>query len=190
MRVRPLLLGFALSLAAVLGSGCERVQSLTKKLKQSVAEKPAAAAVVGTGQVTTLDASNYEAFIAQRNKLVIVDFHADWCGPCRQLEPILEAAAAAHPAVVYVGRFNVDLAKEFAAAKQVRSIPDVRIFKDGREVDRFVGCPSEASVLAKIAGLAQGITPAAAAAAKPTQAPEESVKPMPKNWMPPGIQKR
>ena len=109
--------------------------------------------------------------------------------PCRQLGPILEKAAAAHPAVVFVGRVNVDKAHSLAAENQVQNIPDVRIFKDGRQVDRFVGCPDEAEVLAKIAALAEGIKPAVAAPAKPAAVPEPALRPMPKDWHPPGIKK-
>jgi thioredoxin 1 len=186
----PLPLGITLVLAAVLVSGCERVRSLAKTLKPGTGGN-SAAGVYSPQQVTTLDAAGYDAFIAQKNKLLVVDFYADWCGPCRMLSPMLEAAAAAHPGVVFIGRLNVEQAKEFAAKQRVQGIPDVRIFKDGQEVDRFVGCPSEAVVMGKIATLAKGITPAAATAAdKPAQPAAEPVKPMPKNWLPPGIQKR
>jgi thioredoxin len=188
--VRPLLLGSVLLLAAALVSGCDRLRGLTTKLKQEVAAKGTAAAL-GSPQIVTLDASTYDAFIAQKGKLVIVDFYADWCGPCRMLGPMLEKAAAAHPAVVFIGRVNVDYEKPLAAQQQVRNIPDVRIFNAGHEVDRFVGCPSEPEIMDKIAGLAQGITPAAAgAAATPAKSFEEAVTPMPKNWLPPGLQKR
>jgi thioredoxin 1 len=191
----PRILCFALVLAAGLACGCNRVQSLVKNLKKSGGTTPAVAGAYSSEQVSTVDASTYEAFVAQQNKLVIVDFYADWCGPCRKLGPILEQAARAHPGVVFVGRVNVDQATKLAADHQVRSIPDVRIFKDGQEVDRFVGCPAEATVLAKIAALAQGITPvatvpAASVPAVPAQAAEKAVQPMPKDWLPPGMQKR
>jgi thioredoxin len=189
--VRPLLLGCVLMLAAALVSGCDRVRGLTNKLKQEVAAKNAAAAAPDGPQIVTLDASTYDAFIAQKGKLVIVDFYADWCGPCRMLGPMLEKAAAAHPAVVFIGRVNVDYEKSLAVQQQVRNIPDVRIFNAGQEVDRFVGCPSEPEIMDKIATLAQGITPAAAGApATPAKSFEEAVTPMPKNWLPPGLQKR
>lgn len=184
------MLGFALLIAASLGCGCERVRTMAKNLKQSGKAKPAAAVAYSSEQVTALDASTYEAFVAQPNRLVIVDFYADWCGPCKQLAPMLEQAASAHPGVVFVGRVNVDQAAKLAAEHQVRNIPDVRIFKDGREVDRFVGCPTEAALLAKIAALAEGITPVAAAPAAPAQSAEKTVQPMPKDWLPPGMQKR
>lgn len=191
--VRPLIFGSAVLITATLGSGCDRLRSLAKNLKKSGDAKPATTATSGSGQVTAIDGSNYEAFIAQPNKLVIVDFYADWCGPCRLLSPMLEKAAAAHPAVVFIGKVNVDQAPQLATQQQVSGIPDVRIFKDGRQIDRFVGCPSEPEVLAKIASLAQGITAAPAtpaAPAAPAKTFEESVQPMPKDWLPPGLEKR
>lgn len=158
-------------------------------------------AVTGTyssEQVSVLDDATYAAFVAQKGKLIVVDFYADWCGPCRTLGPMLEQAAAAHPGVVYVGRVNVDRVPKLAAANQVRGIPDVHIYKEGREVDHFVGCPGEAELTAKIATLADGITAAAATAepakpaepSEPAKPIEESIRRMPKGWMPPGIRKQ
>lgn len=195
---RTVVLGSMLLIAAVLGSGCERVRSMAKNLKQEGGTKPASQAAYRSDQVTNIDASTYEAFIAQKNRLVVIDFYADWCGPCRRLGPILDKAAAAHPAVVYIGRVNVDQVKQLAVDNQVHAIPDVRIFKDGREVDRFVGCPDESDVLGKIEALTHDINPGPAEqAGDPAKDPaktgksfEESVQPMPKNWMPPGIEKR
>jgi thioredoxin 1 len=187
---RPRIFGFFLLIAIGLGCGCERVRTMAKNLKRSGAAKPAVAAVYSSEQITALDASTYEGFVAQQNRLVIVDFYADWCGPCKQLEPMLEQAASAHPGVVFIGRVNVDQASKLAAEHQVRNIPDVRIFKDGREVDRFVGCPTQAAVLTKIAALAEGITPVAAVPVAPAQSPEKAVQPMPRDWLPPGMQKR
>jgi len=187
---RPRMLACSLLIVTTLASGCDRVRSLTNNLGKGGAAKPAGTAAYDSAQVTAIDASTYDAFIARKNRLVIVDFYADWCPPCRQLGPILEKAASEHPAVVYVGRINVDQAKQFASEHQVRGIPDVRIFKDGSEVDRFVGCPGESVVLARVATLAQDVSPAVAEAAKPAKSIEKSVTPMPKGWLPPGMQKR
>ncbi len=186
---------FAL-LAAVLLVGCDRVQTLTAKLKTSVGDKQAATAAIATGSpapvfapVSDLDAANYAAFTAQTGKLVIVDFHADWCGPCKMMGPALEKAVAAHPGAVVLGKVNVDKAKSLAADNQVGSIPDVRIFKDGRKVDGFIGFPGEAVLAERIAALAKDITPSAAPAAAPANSGPK-IAPMPKNWLPPGLEKR
>ena len=138
--------------------------------------------------VSELTQAGYADFIAQPNAVMVVDFHADWCGPCKMLTPVLEKAVAAHPGVVHVGKVDVDKARDLAAAQKVQGIPDVRIFKNGREVDRFVGFPGEGEVLAKIAALAADVTPAA-----PGEAPQEvktEIAPMDKDWLPPGMQRR
>ena len=82
----------------------------------------------------------------QPGKVVVIDFYADWCGPCRKLGPILDQIASEHGGKILVGKVNVDQNRELASSEGVRGIPDVRIFRDGREVDRFVGLPGESEV--------------------------------------------
>ena len=79
-----------------------------------------------------------------QGKLVVVDFWADWCGPCRMLGPVIEQLAGQYPDVV-VGKVNVDDEQELALRYGVMSIPTVIFFKDGKEIDRKVGVmPPEA----------------------------------------------
>ena len=187
-RVYRQLLSFLILSAAMLGLSCDRVRSLTNS-----GVKPENA-VVGTyqsDQITSLDSTNYEAFIAQKNRLMVVDFYADWCGPCRKIAPVLEKAASAHPGIVYIGKVNVDQSSKLASEHGVNGIPDVRIFKDGREVDRFAGFPGEAAVLEKISALSRNMTPAADAKNSGQRASSEpEIQSMKKDWLPKGIQKR
>lgn len=192
---RMLMPGFSLLTAAALFTGCERVQTLTKKLKVTRESASTAAVAASSDPVTAIDASTYADFVSRKNKLVIVDFYADWCGPCKQMGPVLEKAVAAYPGVVCLGKVNVDQAGQLAAEQRVNGIPDVRFFKDGKQVDQFVGFPGEAAVLQKIDALAKGIAPAAPAAPPPaTPAPaassEPKIQPMKKDWLPPGMEKR
>jgi len=81
-----------------------------------------------------------------QGKLMMVDFWASWCGPCRMLGPVIEQLDNRYPDVV-VGKVNVDDEKELAMRYGVMSIPTVIFFKDGKEIDRKVGVmPPEAFV--------------------------------------------
>ena len=78
-------------------------------------------------------------------KLMMVDFWAAWCGPCRMLAPMVDDLAEKYAGKVVVGKVNVDEEQELAIRYGVMSIPTVIFFKDGKEIDRKVGVmPPEA----------------------------------------------
>jgi thioredoxin 1 len=98
--------------------------------------------------------ANFEKTI-QENPLALIDFWADWCGPCRALAPTIEELTREYAGKVFVGKLNVDENMRTAERFQVFSIPTVVIMKNGKEVDRIVGCvPKEyiASALKKHSG--------------------------------------
>ena len=72
-------------------------------------------------------------------KLMMVDFWADWCGPCRMLGPVIEQLAGEYQEKAVIGKVNVDQEQELAIRYGVMSIPTVIFFKDGSEVARQVG---------------------------------------------------
>ena len=89
-----------------------------------------------------INAGEFEKEVLEADKPVIVDFNADWCGPCRMMKPILQAFAKQHEDVKVVG-VNIDENENLAAQYEVGTIPCLVVFRDGEEVTREVGVQPE-----------------------------------------------
>lgn len=99
-----------------------------------------------TMSVITLTAENFEAEVLHSDKPVLVDFWADWCGPCRMLSPIVDEVASEN-SDIKVGKINIDQQPGLARQFSVMSIPTLLLFKDGAAAKRSVGAIPKADVL-------------------------------------------
>ena len=87
--------------------------------------------------------------IKASEKVVLLDFYADWCGPCRMVVPVVEKIASEHPEYV-IGKVNVDDEGELAKAFGVMSIPTLVVLKGGEVVNKAIGAKNEAQILAML----------------------------------------
>lgn len=93
---------------------------------------------------------NFEAEVLKSNLPVLVDFWAEWCGPCRVISPIVEEIAKDLQGKLKVAKVNVDESQELAAQFNIMSIPTLLLFKKGQPVEQMVGAMSKDNLLAKI----------------------------------------
>lgn len=96
---------------------------------------------------------NFEQEVLKADQLAIVDFYADWCGPCKMLGPVIEELASKYEGKVKIGKLNVDEAPAIAQKYAVMSIPTVLFFKNGEQVHKIIGVEKKETFEAKIAEL-------------------------------------
>ncbi len=104
-----------------------------------------------SGQTVAVTDATFEQEVLQAKGLVMVDFWAEWCGPCRMIAPTLDALADAYAGQVKVAKVDVDNNPKSAMSFNIRSIPAVLVFKDGKHVDTLVGAMPRPAYEQKIA---------------------------------------
>jgi thioredoxin 1 len=103
--------------------------------------------------VTELNGTNFDSEVLKSDMPVVVDFWAEWCGPCRMISPLVEKLAEQYKGKIKFGKLNVDENREIAAKYQVMSIPLLLLFKDGKQVDSSLGAVPESTLKPKVEAL-------------------------------------
>jgi thioredoxin 1 len=103
--------------------------------------------------VFELNSANWDAEVTNSKGLVMVDFWAVWCGPCRMIAPTIEELAREYAGKAKVGKLNTDENADIAAKFKIMGIPTVMFFKDGQKVDQIVGAVPKQTLKAKIDSL-------------------------------------
>ncbi len=98
--------------------------------------------MAGNNMLTLTD-ENFEAEVLKSDKPVLVDFWAEWCGPCRLMAPTVEAVAQEFAGRIKVGKMNVDDSPSTPPRYQIRGIPTFLVFKNGQVADQYVGATSK-----------------------------------------------
>ncbi len=101
--------------------------------------------MAGTNTLTFTD-SDFDAEVLQSDQPVLVDFWAIWCGPCRQMAPVIDSLATKYAGKVKIGKLDVDHNPASAQRFNVRGIPTMLLFKGGRPVEQIVGSVPESRV--------------------------------------------
>lgn len=99
-----------------------------------------------------ITSQNYKELI-ESGKPVVIDFWAEWCGPCRMVSPIIDELAQEFDGQVVIGKCDVDNNDEVAAEFRVRNIPTILFFKGGQAVDKQVGATTKEALTAKVKAL-------------------------------------
>jgi len=104
--------------------------------------------------IVNLTQENFAAEVLKASTPVLVDFWAEWCGPCKMIAPVLDELAEEHAGQIKIGKVNIDQQQALAAEYGVRAIPTLLLFHQGQVADQMVGLRSKKDLKASIARVA------------------------------------
>ncbi|MGI6036209.1 MAG: thioredoxin [Limnochordia bacterium] len=104
-------------------------------------------------RIVHLTNGNFQAEVLDSKVPMLVDFWADWCGPCRQIAPVIDEIAEEYGGRMKVGKVNVDQEQDLAVRYGVMSIPTLVLFQEGQAVERLVGALPKEALKRKLEGL-------------------------------------
>lgn len=107
---------------------------------------------MANAQVVIIKGANWKTEVLESPIPVLVDFWAEWCGPCKMLAPVLDELATEMTGKIKIAKVNVDDNRDLAAQFSIRSIPSMLVFKDGQVKGQMVGAMSKTQLKDKLAG--------------------------------------
>jgi thioredoxin 1 len=102
------------------------------------------------GKMKDFDAANFESEVLKSKKPVLVDFGAEWCGPCKAVAPVIDQLASEYSGKMIFGKVDVDRSPQIASLLGIRSIPTMIVFSNGEEKERLVGAFPKSQIQKKI----------------------------------------
>ena len=103
-----------------------------------------------SNNATSVSAADFDREVLQADKLVIVDFWAEWCGPCKMIAPVLDELATEYEGKIKIGKVNVDEQQGLAAQYKVSAIPTLLIIKNGQVIEQTRGAKSKRDLKASL----------------------------------------